>query len=989
MDQGARANVYNIPAGLPFARSLAQYLLRLSDDGDFALTDYRVLLPTRRACRILRNTFLDLNDGKPMLLPHMSPIGEVEEEDLSLLAFGRSGGFLDVPEAISATRRRFLLARLVRNVPNFAQTADQALSLADSLAGFIDQILVEGLSLSDLHKIVPEEFAAHWHITIDFLKIISEEWPKILQAEGLVEAVDRRNILLHELSGYWHDNPPEYPVIAAGSTGSVPAVSALLKTVSLLPQGQVILPGLDDFTGRQFEGELDEGHPQYMLRRLLQYLEVDCDEVKPVIDENAAQKRRFLASTLMLPARGSYLWKDFAQNNDVGVFCEELEYYCCKSEAEEAAVISLIMREALNDSKRVTALVTPDRNLARRVRAQCRKWGIDVDDSAGVNLADTRLGKFLVMISQLCLSGYDSVALLSLLKTSLCCFGQDANHFAHMVDDLENSYLRGDVLITDYEMLRRVVAEDDRDDLLAFLDAFYQCVEPFIRYAQGKKDVGFSSLAHVHIEVAENLAQTVGQSGAEVLWRGDTGEAAAQFLNGILSDGSVFGSLNPRDYHAVFSLLLRGVTVRSVYNAHPRLLILGQMEARLTHADTVILGGLVEGVWSPDVGYHPWMSRPMRKAYGLPAAEQLIGIAAHDFVQCFCADKVIMTRAQKMGGSPVVPVRWLDRFDALLRGAGMTLDDLSRKPYREWAQKTGYCEDVSPCAPPRPCPPVSVRPNGVSITKFESWLQNPYGIYMHYILKLRKMRPLLQDNDAALRGNIVHKVIERFCEMHPLGLPEDVVEELVSIARDVLQEDVVEEERLYYWWPKFLRIAQWFAVHEQKWRADGKFAASEVQGRAALDVDGEAFNIYGVADRIDRVHGGYAVIDYKTGAGQLSASKMKKGVLPQLPLEAFILREGGFKGDDFSLPRGDTKYMGYWILTGGREAGKVEEISGDLDVVIDTVLEGISGLVRVFRDAETPYFCVPDRRNMPRFNDYEHVSRLKEWSVLEPAEGDA
>ena len=110
-------NVLNIPAGLPFSRSLAQYLTRKADEENKSLTEYRILLPTRRACRILRDSFLDLNDGKPMLLPQLSPIGDVDEEDLSLLMFGNAGGFLDVPEAVSPIKRQLMLARLIRQVP--------------------------------------------------------------------------------------------------------------------------------------------------------------------------------------------------------------------------------------------------------------------------------------------------------------------------------------------------------------------------------------------------------------------------------------------------------------------------------------------------------------------------------------------------------------------------------------------------------------------------------------------------------------------------------------------------------------------------------------------------------------------------------------------------------------------------------------------------------------------------------------------------------
>jgi ATP-dependent helicase/nuclease subunit B len=374
-------------------------------------------------------------------------------------------------------------------------------------------------------------------------------------------------------------------------------------------------------------------------------------------------------------------------------------------------------------------------------------------------------------------------------------------------------------------------------------------------------------------------------------------------------------------------------------------------------------------------------------------------LAAHDFVQGFCAEKVVMTRSEKVGGSPTVPARWLDRLDAVLHGADMDLNNLSRHPYNDWARLMDDHDDFRPYARPKPKPPVSARPKGVSVTKFENWMQNPYEIYMHYVLRLRKIRPLLQDNDAALRGNVTHKIIERFCEEFPLQMPDDAEGELIRIARGVLREDIESPEALHYWWPKFMRLAAWFAEHEEKWRENAKFGVSEVRGNIDIDIDGAAFNLYGIADRIDRMQGGYALIDYKTGKGALSRSRIKDGKLPQLPLEALILKGGGFNGRGFKfdpadmvqkrLAAGDTAYMGYWILNGKGVGGELIEANDGLDEAIETVLEGVQALVRVFRDADTPYLCVPNTANAPRFNDYEHVSRLKEWAALDDAESDA
>src|SRR5205823_1232382 len=56
---------------------------------------------------------------------------------------------------------------------------------------------------------------------------------------------------------------------------------------------------------------------------------------------------------------------------------------------------------------------------------------------------------------------------------------------------------------------------------------------------------------------------------------------------------------------------------------------------------------------------------PMRSALGLPQPERRIGLSAHDFAAAFAAERVLLTRAEREGGAPTVPSRWLARLDAL------------------------------------------------------------------------------------------------------------------------------------------------------------------------------------------------------------------------------------------------------------------------------------------------------------------------------------
>ena len=69
------------------------------------------------------------------------------------------------------------------------------------------------------------------------------------------------------------------------------------------------------------------------------------------------------------------------------------------------------------------ALVTPDRELARRVAAELRRWDIEIDDSAGVPLGRTPPGVFLRLVLDLAASALAPVPLLAALKHPLAAGG--------------------------------------------------------------------------------------------------------------------------------------------------------------------------------------------------------------------------------------------------------------------------------------------------------------------------------------------------------------------------------------------------------------------------------------------------------------------------------------------------------------------------------------------------------------------------------------
>lgn len=975
-------NVFTIPAGMPFVKSLARQLLAESGGVPENLRRYRILLPTRRACHALRAAFLELGGGKPMLLPDMNAIGDPDEQELAIHLLG-SGTVFDLPPGISPLRRQLLLAKEITEDENFTQGPEQALRLAQALGDLLDRIIIEECSIDDLRKVVPEDLSNHWQITLDFLKILSKKWPEILAKERAIDQTDRRNRLIRALAGHWKKSPPSERIIAAGSTGTVPATAELLAVVAGLPDGRVILPGLDTLMDEESWGALDESHPQYGLKHLLEYMDIARRDVAlwPGYKEKDKFPRQALASEIMRPAATADAWQKLKtppQAENIKNALSGLRRIECANRAEEAMVVALLLRETLETQKRTAALVTPDIKLAQQVIAICRRWGITLDNSAGQPLTQTRVGTFLRLSADACIRQFAPVAFISLLRHDFCCVNHDYDTLRKIVDKLEILSLRGLPPEKGINGIKKRLQELGRSSLDALLNQVDASTHRFTSLIQSGGLHKFSDLLSAHIEMAEALAGTPQIRGMDRLWAGDDGTKAAAFLADLQSQAHLLPMVTADNYEKIMTRLMGAITVRPAWGTHPSLAVLGQLEARLIDADTMILAGLNEGVWPTEPTHDPWMSRSMRKDFGLPAPERAIGLAAHDFVQALCAPNVVLTRPRQVDGAPAVPSRWLRRLDTVLQAAGIAPQEIEDNRYLDWARALDTPATITPCKRPEPRPEPQHRLSQLSVTRIETWLQDPYSIYARHILRLKKLDLLETEPEARHFGDLLHKILQQFVIAFPAELPPDAEERLIVIAREEAGKFNGDPAFWDYWWPRFYGVADWLVQHENVWRQNVGKILPEVPGKLQIEVDGKPFTLTARADRIDILKdGGAAIIDYKSG-GTYTKTKIISGKHPQLPLEAAILSQGGFEG----VGNAEASILSYWKLSGGSPPG--DDITADSGVAdaAARALEGLQGLVDTFNNPGTPYYSLPAADNIPHYSDYFHLARVKEWTVL-------
>ena len=656
---------------------------------------------------------------------------------------------------------------------------------------------------------------------------------------------------------------------------------------------------------------------------------------------------------------------------------------------EEAVAIALALRDALEEPGARAALVTPDRQLAGRVAAELLRFGVVVDDSAGENLADTPPGAFLRLLARVVADGFAPVLLLSVLKHPLAALGLTPFACRQAARLLERACLRGPAPAPGLDGLRDAVGRTARPDLLLdLLSRLDAAFAPILRIA-ARTDATPADALRALIETAEAVARTDAAEGA-ALWSGEEGDALAQHLSALLDALPILPPQPVMTLPGLLEASMAGAVVRSRRALrgregaeHPRVAILGLLEARLQSAELLVLGGLVEGVWPPITESGPWMSRPMRAAAGLPSPEERVGQMAHDFAMlCSAAPRVVLSCPRRRDGAPAVPARWLTRLAAYLAGQGTALPV---HPGAAWAQALDQPPGPPvPARPPRPRPALQDRPRRLSVTEVETWLRDPYAIYARHVLRLRALDPLEQSADAADYGSIVHAAIAAFLAGLPATYPPRAASLLRAQMLRALAEGGFRPALMAWWRPRLLRIADWAADAERDRRlAEPRMLVrSEVSG--VWDVPGtHPFQLTGRADRIERrPDGGLAILDYKTGAVP-AESAVEQGHAPQLPLEAAMAAAGVFGADLV----GRAAELTYWHLTGGFVPGEVKRLfKGDATRTADAADAAQASLMRLVRTYDDParaYLSQPHPGAAPRFSDYAQLARVAEWAALE------
>lgn len=995
--------IYSIAAHRGFADALVAGLIPRYRETQFGLARLTLLLPSRRAVRTVTEAFIRASGGEGgaggLLMPRMVVVGDLDLDETLGPLLDPLGSEVDIPPAVDPTVRLLRIAEILRgelgsDAPGTAGILRQARSLVRSM----DRMLVEDVPPQRLMELeVADDLAAHWQNALHLFARVQVLWNYELAQRNEIDAAERRNRLLDHAAMRWKAQPPAHPIVAAGVTSASPAVARLLRVVSELPGGSVVLPDLDlalddavwDALGAAGADEAAGSgasdavtHPQYHLKLLLNRMGIARDEVRPWHRAGIAAAppaRSRAISNLFLPPEASSIWGQLPPENRrlSGVRVMETA-----NPEEEAQAIAVLIRQALDVPEKRVALVTPDRGLAGRVVAHLACWNIAADDTAGRPLPQTPAGRVFLLLAEVLADHAAPVPLLGLLGHPLVQQGPGRAGWLDRVRELDLA-LRGPRPAPGVAGIKAAI-DNARKKMPALAEWWTACAprfEPVFALADSGHRLSLDATLDTLARVAENLC-------GEGLWSNADGRSLSGFVEQWRAAATAAGTVvEPAELPALLRDAMDEVAVRPPYGAHPRLAIYGLLEARMSRADLVICAGLTEGVWPASPSPDPLLAPPVLRALGIPGADFRIGLSAHDLAAALGAPEVVLSHAARDMTAPTVPSRFLMRIRAML---GSELEEETEAVL--FARAIDKAAPHAPYPRPEPRPSAEQRRVDLAVTALDRLRGDPYQFYASAILGLRSLDALDAEPSPAWKGTAVHAILE---EWHDSGAHPGT---LVPLAEARLEEMSGHPFMRGLWRPRLLSALAWVEKETENLLNQGRTVLTWEE-KGEMRVDG--IRIHGRADRIDRAADGtLAVVDYKTGAPPRSAM-VAKGFALQLGLIGLIAEAGGFKDKDGQIITGHANGFEYWSLArkqGQDRFGHCTEPLGDgkrrkgllrEEFLEETEVYLREAIARWILGSEP--FTARLNPDLAGYADYDQLMRLDEWQgrTIRGDDGDA
>lgn len=961
-------NIYTIDQNADFLSSLAKGILEKTDNDPQKLQEAEIFLPNKRSVLHLKYEFVKLSKSNACIMPKIRSIGFEDEEELSLKVMESKGSPPEIPEEIPKYERIFKLAQLIRSYDgaeiSFKDISHkQSVVLAFSLAELLDDCQkFQTDNIEGLKNIFSEELSAHKQISLEFLNFIFREFPRILEEKNMTEPVARRNIITEELAELYASNNNGNHVFLAGSTGTLPATRKLIRAISELDNGYIILPYTDlDLTDHEWQDISDEQgnlNHQIAIKNLLEYLDITREDIK-IFHKTNRKSFSKVASEIMKPAKFCRDWKNNKINAEE---MNSIQIAEMENSTEETKLIALLVKEAVSKGKKC-AVITENKKLIDYLKSTLKRFHITIDDSIGTPYYKTEEGKFLLNIADLISSEFRTSILIELLKSPMLEFENDAEISKHkqLTNDLEKNIARKYSCKTIRSLTNKLEkTEDITGEQQKFFKKYIFELNNYINELNKEPKVNYQILSRSFNEIV-SIFLTKEQIA-------NLNDEARTIIEQI-SSGKFFTKIDRDDLKETFSALFSRINVHAPNYLNSPVSVLAPIEARLLFFERTIIAGVNLGSF-PKESFSAWMNKPMKRDFGLPPEELDISLIAHDFSTLLQSEEVFITRSTYDNCEPTSPSPFLTRTKGFLE-AQKVQHEINPEYIEIIKQLNMQNYERKEEERPAPKPSTESRPNKVSATSVEKIIKNPYWFYAKEILKLKNLENLEKPTDRRVFGNFVHSALEEFSNSHKLDKSKIKISELNRIFTKHFEHYANKEGADISWLLEAQKISPWIVETELKNADQLKSSIAEAKGICKV----EGLILTAKADRLDvDKEGNLNVIDYKTGRTPTEAN-VKNLISPQLLLELLIATNGGFS--ESGLKSYGFKDIGqaiYYCASLSDKGPKLKEIQS---IDLEEVKHELKNLSMSIKDPNTPFLAYPNKKLIPEYDDYFLLARYE------------